>query len=123
MIFSHLLTWLEGIIILDQIISVSIVFLNELCNIFFVEDVLASLVDGKVHEVLILSRSESDTLRSEQLFHNVLSDVAVSLGVKNLEGGHKMFCRIWLIFVGDKSVKHEWLKLVEFDVVTGFVSL
>ena len=65
----------------------ALVFIYQSGHVVLVVHVLPRLVQRKLLEVLVLGRSELDTLGSQQLMHHVFLDVALPFGVEDPERG------------------------------------
>jgi hypothetical protein len=65
----------------------SLVLINQSCNIVLVVDVLTCLIERKLLKKLVLSGSQLDAFCGQELMHNILFNVAFALWVQDPESG------------------------------------
>ena len=114
---------LEAVVALEQVLHVSLVFLDQARYVVLVVDVLARLVQGESLEALVLLVPQLDPLGRQQLVHHVFLDVAFAFGVQDAEGGEHVLGRGGFELVGLQHLEQVGLELLVLDVVGGLVVL
>ena len=102
-----------------------LILVNELADVVFVkkDGLTVKLFEGyEVAELLELTLTERGALIVQQVGQNILSDVAFSLGVQDLEGLHHVVEGVGLEAVhqvgvfGLQMLEHELFKLLVTDL-------
>ena len=91
------------------------VFFHQLCNIILILHVLARLVKSELFKGLDLGVTQGNSLGSEELAEDVITDLAGTIGVHNAEGREQVLRGRRLKLICHEDVDHESLDLLLFN--------